>query len=277
MATDAARPSSLAQRWRLLHQIAAAAELPMTVLSVVWLVLLVIDLSAGLPRALELANYGIWAAFILHFALEFALAPGKSAYLRRNWITALALILPAFRLLRVLRFFRHLRLLRFARPLDLARTLLSLNRGMSVLRRTMARRGLGYVIALTVLVYFLGAAGMLAFEGVANGASDEAHTGFAGYAHALWWTAMIMFTMGTDYWPRTGEGRVLCSLLALYGFSMFGYVTATLATYFVGADRKKGDEASRPELERLRSELVELKRLLASHPPAPDAPKDPAL
>ncbi len=42
--------------------------------------------------------------------------------------------------------------------------------------------------------------------------------------------------MGSDYWPRTPEGRILCLLLALYAFAVFGYVTATLASYFIGRD-----------------------------------------
>jgi hypothetical protein len=42
---------------------------------------------------------------------------------------------------------------------------------------------------------------------------------------------------GSEYWPKTGDGRVLCLALAMYGFAIFGYVTAALATYFIGRDR----------------------------------------
>lgn len=50
---------------------------------------------------------------------------------------------------------------------------------------------------------------------------------------------MIMTTMGSQYWPQTAEGRVLCLFLAIYAFSVFGYVTAFLASIFIG--RKKTD------------------------------------
>jgi len=33
-----------------------------------------------------------------------------------------------------------------------------------------------------------------------------------------------------------GRGRILCFLLSLYGFAVLGYVTATLATFFIGRD-----------------------------------------
>jgi voltage-gated potassium channel len=56
---------------------------------------------------------------------------------------------------------------------------------------------------------------------------------------------MLLTTMGSDYWPRTPEGRVLCLLLALYAFAVFGYMTAAIAAYFVGKD-KAADLASSP-------------------------------
>jgi len=49
---------------------------------------------------------------------------------------------------------------------------------------------------------------------------------------------MIMTTMGSQYWPQTPEGRMLCLFLALYAFAVFGYVTAAIATFFIGLDTK---------------------------------------
>lgn len=66
--------------------------------------------------------------------------------------------------------------------------------------------------------------------------------GFDSYWAALWWTLMIMTTMGSEFWHRTAEGRVLCVLLALHAFGVFGYVTAALAFFSSTAMRtiKKG-------------------------------------
>jgi voltage-gated potassium channel len=88
------------------------------------------------------------------------------------------------------------------------------------------------VVLLTGLVAVTGAAGMYRFEFEAPGGP-----GFSDYGTALWWTAMLLTTMGSDYWPRTPEGRLLCLLLAIYAFAVFGYVTAAIAAYFVGKDR----------------------------------------
>ena len=72
---------------------------------------------------------------------------------------------------------------------------------------------------------------------------------------------MVMTTMGSQYWPQTFEGRVLCVFLALYAFGVFGYVTATLATFFVGRDAESSEAelAGAKELVDLRKELIALR------------------
>ena len=47
---------------------------------------------------------------------------------------------------------------------------------------------------------------------------------------------MLLTTMGSEYWPRTPEGRFVCLLLSIYAFAVFGYITATLASFFIGSD-----------------------------------------
>ena len=153
----------------------------------------------------------------------------------------------------------------------------SLNRGVRALARSFARRGFGYVVALTLLVTLAGAAGVFAFE------RDVPGSPLTSYGAALWWTAMVMTTMGSDYFPRSAEGRALCVLLALFAFAVFGYVTATLATYFVGRDAAAADaevagqaavDALADEVRALRAELRALTARLderAGRLPAPSA------
>lgn len=242
------------QRRTLLHRLEAALEIPMVVLGLVWLALLVMELGWGLSRTLELLVVVIWIIFIADFVMKVALAPAKREFVRDNWVTALALLLPALRVLRVFRAFRVLRAAKALRGVRLARLLASLNRGMKALGGTMRRRGLAYVALVTLIVTFVGAAGMYAFEGAAG------QRGMSNYGDALWWTAMMMTTMGTEYWPATTAGRILCLLLALYAFSVFGYFTASLATYFIGKDAQdRVGVAGASELRALRREIAEMR------------------
>ncbi len=246
------------QRDDTLEQLHDWIDAPMVVLGFVWLALVVGDLVTGLPRGLTVLSTVIWVIFILEFLLEFALAPDKLHYLRRNWLAVLSLLLPGFRVFRVLRFLRVVRFASATRGLRLLTIMTSVNRGMKALRSTMRRRGLGYVVALTLLVTFTGAAGMYAFEKGSVEAFDD-------YWSALWWTAMIMTTMGSQYWPHTPAGQVLCLFLAVYAFAVFGYVTGTLASFFVGREAEHPDSqiASASSIDALRSEIAALREEIA--------------
>jgi voltage-gated potassium channel len=262
--------SSLEQaRTELLQQVEDWLEIPMLVLGFGWLALLVVEFIWGLTPFLELTSLLIWGIFLLDFAIKFVLAPHKLAYLTRNWLTVIALAVPALRVFRAVRIVRLFTATRAARSVRLLRVLTTLNRGMKALRMSMGRRGLGYVSALTLVVMIGGAAGMYAVE-------STVPDGFTSFGEALWWTAMLMTTMGSAYWPQTAEGRILCLLLALYAFAVFGYVTASLASFFIGrdADNEEAEIASAQAIRELRDEIVSLReeihRLHRSQPPEDD-------
>lgn len=243
------------ERLELLRRLEDSLETPMLVLAFIWLALLVLELIWGESPLFEIIGSIIWVIFIIDFAMEFVLAPHKVAYLKRNWLVAISLLVPALRLFRIFRVFRLLQLARVGRGLRLLRVVTSLNRGMHALGASLGRRGFGYVIVLTLLVTFTGAAGMYAFESAAPG-------GIKTYGEALWWTAMVLTTMGSQYWPQTLEGRVLCIFLALYAFAVFGYVTATLATFFIGRDAENDEAeiAGAKQLSALREEIIALRK-----------------
>src|SRR5205807_5822206 len=210
-------------------------ELPMAVLGVLWIVLLSIDMVRGLHGRLAVFNEMIWITFGIDFVLELLIAPNKLQYLNRHWPVAVSLAVPA---LRIVRFARVAHLARAAGTIRFGHSLAVLNRGLAALGATMRRRGFAYVSVLTLLVLFLGAAGIYNLE---NGASDP--QGIHDYGTAVWWTAMLMTTLGPTSWPVTIGGRILCFFLGLYAFTVFGYVTATLATFFIDRDADRPDAA----------------------------------
>jgi voltage-gated potassium channel len=232
----------------------------MFLLSLLWVVLLATELIWGAGPALQNAVTVIWVIFVLEFLLKFVIAPGKLRFLRKNWLTVFALALPALRVFRLTRVVYVLRAGRAVRGLTLARVLTAFNRGLRSLKRNMGRYGFGYVLALTVLVGVLGAAGVYTFE------REGAGGGLQTFGDALWFTGMLLTTSGSDYWPLTAEGRVLCFLLALYAFAIFGYVTATLATLLVGQEAKsQGDSAQ--SVKAIAALQLEIRLLREQLPP----------
>jgi len=223
----------------------------MLLLSFAWLVLVVVELAWGSSTVLEIFGIAIWVIFILEFALRLVLAPEKLAFLARNWLTVFSLIVPAFRL------FRAFRAVSVLRGLRLVRIVGTVNRSMNALRKSMGRHGAEYALSLTVIVVLLGADGMLAFE-----PADQVKGGFTSYGDAPWWTVMLLTSLGSEFWPRTAEGRLLCVLLALYGFAMFGYITATFASFFLGRDAaaEDGELSAAKQIVTLSEDVSALRR-----------------
>ena len=253
-----------AERAAMVEQLDEWLEMPMLVLSVIWLVLLVVELTRGVNPFLEAASNVIWIVFGVEYAFKFLLAPDKWAYIKKSWIALLALALPALRIFEAFRAFRVLRAARTTRGLRLVRLLTSLNRGMRSLGGAFRRRGFGFVLLLSLLVLLGGAAGMYSFE-------NEIEGGLRSYADALWWTAMLLTSIGSDYFPRTPEGRMLCLILSIYGFAVFGYMTATLASFFIHRDAETARDRGEPCVADIQEELqkmrADIKRILADGEP----------
>lgn len=123
---------------------------------------------------------------------------------------------------------------------------------MKSLASTLHRRGFIYVLLLALVVIFAGAAGMYRIE---NGSP-----GFESYGLSLWWAAMRVITAGSEHLPVTPEGKGLAFLVALFGYAIFGYVTATLATFFIGRDAEEEDApvAGAKDVQELKNEIMQL-------------------
>ena len=241
------------ERRKLLTSVERVLEGPMVFLGFVWLILLVIELIWGLSKPLEYTSLGIWFIFIVDFFIKLILAPAKFVFLKKNWLTVISLIIPA---LRVFRIFRVVSLLRGLRGVKLVRIVSSINRSMKSLAATMERRAFGYVFTLILFVTFGGAAGMYAFE--------KSTPGFESYGMALWWTAMRVITAGNEFNPGTPEGRTLAFLIAVFGYAVFGYVTATIASFFIGrdAEEKSAPVAGSKDVQELKKEIIALTKTI---------------
>ncbi|MFN3945105.1 MAG: ion transporter [Allosphingosinicella sp.] len=241
------------ERLRVLAQLEDWLTTPMLFLSFAWLAIVVTELIRGTDQLLTWLGTAIWILFILEFLLRITIAPDKLRFLRNNVITVIALAVPALRLVRA---FAVLRAAHVLRGFRLVRIVGTANRGMNALRLTLARRQFGYVLGLTSLVIALGAAGMLSFE-----PAGMAGVGFTSYWDALWWTIMLVASIGTGPWPETLEGRVLTTLLTIYGLAVFGYITATFASFFIGRDAEdeQGEVAGSAEIRALRDEIAALR------------------
>lgn len=222
---------SLQEERTLQEAIAQVLELPMFVLSMIMLVLLIVELAVPLTsearRSVTFTVSIIWWVFVIEYAFMMFTAEDRWSYVRKHWLDGLFVLVPFFRVFAVLRAVRAIRLLRVVRPAVLGRAFFTTRRGVRQLAHVLGRHSLPYVIAVTLVVLFLGALFMLLLERGAGGAL------ITDYGDGLWWAVGAITTVGTELYPVTAEGRVLATLLMVYGVGIFGYIAATLASYFI--------------------------------------------
>ena len=230
-------------------------EIAMTALSVVFLGLLVahyaLKLSPAWERRLNLGMVLIWGVFAVDFFVRFAEARSKVDFLRHNWLSALALALPACRI------FRVLQIARAAPSVQLAGVVSGGRRASSFVRRAFGAHSAVYVGALTFTVMTLSSVGMFAVE------HTHARANIRNVGDGIWWTTSTLTTIGSELYPVTVEGRILAIVVMIYGLVFAGYITATLATILLGG-QEGGGTGTAPDTAALREEIRALRQQLAA-------------
>ena len=219
------------QRYRLVAEIERLLDGPATYLAFVFAAALIVELvltaeSRPIPAVLGWLQAAIWIFFVVHFALGISVAPDRLRYLRRHWLTALSLVVPFLRIVRVLRIFA------LVRTATLVRALGSANRTSRVLRRTFGWSAAGYAAGLTVTVALFGSALLFLFE------ADAANTAFPSYAEALWWAVGTLTTVGAAAEPVTLGGRIVAAFMMLAGLVLLGYIAGLLGAVLFGRREK---------------------------------------
>ena len=230
-------------------------DLPLALASVVVALLIIIQLSGEVSERwqgrLEALSWGLWGLFFLEFVVKFALAPVKRRYVRKHWLDVLVVLLP------FLRFLRLARILRTTRALPALRLLIFGGRGSESTLALLKRRRLGQLAIISLIVILLGAAVGFLLEGDASGSQIRT------FGDALWWSATLITTVGSELQPTTIGGRILGFLLMLYAVGIFSYFIASIASVLVGLDAQRAPEPevrdgmglSQREVDALRSIL----------------------
>jgi len=232
---------------------------PMLILSFVWLCILITELANFISPLLSGFGTGIWILFIFYFAMRLAVVANRIAFLKKNWLFILAILVSALRFFPFLQPFPLVRVLTATFGMQVIWILASADQGMRFLHRALGRRGAGYALSLTIVVLFVGAVGMLHFEG-----SSYDPQSIHNYLKALWWTAMQMTNIGSGYSIKTTGGRIICLGISVYAAVMFGYLTALLATFLIDRETKetKPEIARQKSIQKIEEEIVQLRHLI---------------
>jgi voltage-gated potassium channel len=214
-------------RERLAALIERRLDIPMAILAAVWAGLVAYELVA--PRrqleALALLGNVIWVIFLVEFVTKLVISGRPVRFLRRNWPSAMFLVLPALRMLRVIRAMRAVRVLPAARVLG------SSYRAVGTARGLLAGR-LQFVAAMTAVVVFAG--GQLLYV------LERGHSGpMTSLGDALWWSANVAIASNLVFEPVTIVGRLLSILLMCYAAVVFAALAAAMGAFFVESRQER--------------------------------------
>lgn len=210
------------ERYRLVARLERVLQAPATFLAILFVAALAAELvltaqGQAVPAAIGWLLVAIWAFFAVQFAVGIIISPDRIRYLRRNWLTALSLVVP------FLRAFRVLRVVSALRATNALRVLAGFNRAARTLDAALAWTRAGYAAALTVTAVLLGSAALLMFE------ADAPESEITDYAEALWWASATITTVGAASEPVTLGGRLVALVLMFAGLVLLGYVAGVLA------------------------------------------------
>jgi voltage-gated potassium channel len=194
-------------------------EVPLAVASLAFLISYAVHVLAPggvLPLAVMCAA---WALFALDYGVRWRLSGQGPAFVRRNWLDTLVVLLPLLRPLRIVRLYEAV-LRRHGRPL------------LPLHARVITYAGLS-----TALLGFTGALAVYQQEHGTRGASMRT------FGDAVWWTCSTLATVGYgDIAPVTPLGRVIAVGLMACGLALLGAVTGSFSSWLLQVFARRDDE-----------------------------------
>src|SRR5438034_1849614 len=98
---------------------------------------------------------------------------------------------------------------------------------------------------------------------------------FPTFGDGVWWAIVTLGTVGYgDIVPHTAWGRVVGSLMIVFGVTFIAFLTATVTSEFVSAQEQEARELERRREEATEEETRELLRTLKTQLDAIEAKLD---
>jgi voltage-gated potassium channel len=227
--------------------------LALSAYSLVNLVLLLLPVSQQMKEVVRIVDFTLCLIFMGDFLYRLLCAPGKRAYLVKEygWLDFVgSLPVPGLRLARLPRVVQAGRMLRK-------------NNLPGVVGVFLRRRAEGtlLVVGFLILVALEWASyAVLLFE------AADANANIKTAGDALWWAYVTITTVGYgDRYPVTNPGRLVGVFLLTAGVGLYGVLTAYLANVFMTPP--KPEEKPQPDTVPVdpQTRVAALRQLLADH------------
>ena len=170
----------------------------------------VVEVSPSSQSILDGIQWVSWIAFAADLLFGIYKASNKVQFLKRHPLEILAVVLP---------FLRPLRLLRFISFGTLVFEKVNLGKSIAITFKV--------IVTALFLTYLAGIEITMAERGEPGATIQSVGDGF-------WWAITTLTTVGYgDIYPTTTEGRFIAVGLMVSGICVLGFISATVAAWFV--------------------------------------------
>lgn len=188
-----------------LTRVVQVLDVPMAILGVLYVFVYALDVFYPSPVSATI-DLVLWVVFAIDVVLRFLVTSSVSKFLLNNWLEILAVVIPQFRAARAIRPLIGLK--RFARVV-----------------RSRSQRVASYTVMLLPLAVFVAGVAFADVEGY----------GPEQFSDAMWWAIVTVSTTGFgDVIPQTDGGRIVGSVLMVFGVGIFASAAAILADWIQG-------------------------------------------
>jgi voltage-gated potassium channel len=207
-----------------------------------------VDLQSDRPWMIAIANSLHWfilGAFSAEFLWMLHVSSRKLAYLRRNWLNVVIIVVAVFSLAGFASGFW----VASARLARLALVSLLVARAISGVGGALVARGVPLYFGVAILLLLLAGVGFLFLEPTVH-----------SFGEGLWLAFVTGATVGYgDFVPTTTASRIFAVLMVLVGFALLSMVTATISAFFIGEDEKRTRREMHKDVRELRKEVRALR------------------
>ncbi|GAA0862701.1 potassium channel family protein [Paraclostridium tenue] len=194
-------------------------------LTIATILIVQLTLKLGYNSEIILTNiaYTIWIIFVIDFVIRFFISTDKKSFIKNNIIDLISIIPfhTFFILLSNLGIFHLGKYIILLKLVMVLRIVAIVKRSNSNFYRFMRTNNFSYTLFIALILIFLSSIAMSYFEKWNIGDS-------------LWWSIVTVTTVGYGYiCPKTFSGRIVASILMIFGIGFIGSLTSTLSTYFI--------------------------------------------